>query len=243
VVPGHVREGQSGIEQLANEPESYQHAAAARLARAGFVTLTFELRGFGYTGRPFGTEHVIVAYNAFLQDHSYKALVIQDTQAAVAILRSMDRVDKDKIGIAGASYGGEIAVNYAALDESIKVIISHSAFGYTGRKGMKKGGTRNQPHYCHLLPNVDSIVRREYWYWMLAPRPVLGIRGDQDAPHFADVFDIYNQGWEGQEGLELKVQSGGHEFFVQCVMFRRHMVLDTNCLIDKSLTLLKRQIP
>jgi len=225
VIPGHVREGRSGIEQLANKPASYQHAAAARLAEAGFITLTFELRGFGYLGFPSNTEHTLIAYNALLEGRSYKELIIRDTQMAVSMLRMIEDVDQSRIGITGTSYGGEIAVNYAALDDSIKAIVFHSFGGGSGLKPRVSGGRINQPHYCHILPVVDSRIPREYWYWMLAPRSVLGIRGESDNHNFKNFLDIYQKGWGGEDGLELDVQTGGHEFFVNPTIefFKRHL--------------------
>jgi len=47
VIPGHVSEDDSGLRQVVYDSDSYQGAAATRLAHAGFVTLAFELRGFG----------------------------------------------------------------------------------------------------------------------------------------------------------------------------------------------------
>ncbi|HIE82474.1 MAG TPA: hypothetical protein EYQ00_00880, partial [Dehalococcoidia bacterium] len=72
VIPGHVRDGESGIEQTAVDRDSYQHASAMELARGGYITLTFELRGFGYLGSPYNQDHRIVAWNALLKGESYK---------------------------------------------------------------------------------------------------------------------------------------------------------------------------
>ena len=52
VVPGHAKPGRSGLAQMVLPVRSYHHAGARELARAGFATLTLELRGFGLRGPP-----------------------------------------------------------------------------------------------------------------------------------------------------------------------------------------------
>tara|TARA_R110001592_G_scaffold126336_1_gene337522 strand:- start:168094 stop:169227 length:1134 start_codon:yes stop_codon:yes gene_type:complete len=217
VIPGHVRESESGIEQTALLDDSYQHAAARRLAEQGFVTLTPELRGFGYLGAPYNTEHSIVAYNALLEGTSYKWLALKDIAYAMRLLRQLDRVDEQRTGVTGASYGGELAVNYGALDTDVKAVVFQSYGGSVGIKSAITGSKNSQPHYCHILPRVDRMVSLEQWLWLLAPRPTLGVRGDSDRLFKDDVISIYQQGWElageGTRPLFISAE-GGHEYFV-----------------------------
>jgi dienelactone hydrolase len=217
VVPGHVKEGQSGIEQTALQDNSYQHAAARRLAEQGFVTLTPELRGFGYLGAPYKTEHRLVAYNALLEGTSYKWIILKDLGYAMRLLRQVDRVDAHRTGITGASLGGELAVNYSALDTDIKAVAFHSFGGAIGLKKARRGDKKNQPHYCHILPKIDRMVALEEWIWLLAPRPVLGIKGGNVAPFEDNSISMYQKGWElagGQKSPLFMTTEGGHEFFV-----------------------------
>lgn len=215
VVPGHVDIHESGLEQTTRQADSYQHAAALRLAQAGFVTMTIELRGFGYLGKLQDMEHRLVAYNAILGGSSYKEIIMHDMAYAMAALRSNDKVDPERIGITGTSLGGELAVNYAALDESIKVIVFQ---GYGGKTGFKKsalGSRRSQPHYCHLLPGLDARVRMEEWIWLLAPRPTLSVRGNRERAVSEDAIERYKQGWPLKNDFEHIVAEGGHEYFVE----------------------------
>ena len=80
VIPGHTPASDSGLRQLVTDDDSYQHAAATRLAAAGFTTLAFELRGFGLLGAPLGPEHVHVAFNA-LQAGSFTRHWLPPTRA------------------------------------------------------------------------------------------------------------------------------------------------------------------
>ena len=218
VIPGHVKEGQSGIEQLANDRNSYQHAAARRLAEQGHVTLAPELRGFGYLGQPFDTEHRLVAYNAILRGTSYKWIALRDLGAAMRLLRGFDAVDGERIAVSGASLGGELAVQYSALDPDVDAVVFQSFGGQQGLKQSIHGDARDQPHYCHVLPGIDRNVAQEHWYWLLAPRPVLGVRGSDNNPFDDGDRDLYGQGWsylDATSNFELRVAEGGHEYFVE----------------------------
>jgi dienelactone hydrolase len=216
VIPGHVPEGQSGIEQTSNEMDSYQHAAAKNLAKSGYITLTMELRGFGYLGEQFGVEHRIVAWNAILKGESYKQVELKDIAYAVKFLVNYDNVDSDRLGITGASYGGELSVLYAGLDENIKVTVFQSFGGNIGVKSAKLGSRKNQPHYCHLLPNLDSVIKQEEYFWLLSPRPTLGLRGNHDIHVEQESINTYASGWltlNKSYNFRFKMIDGGHEFF------------------------------
>lgn len=217
LVPGHVSSGESGLLQLAADEASYQHAAAFRLAQAGFVTLTFELRGFGYLGEPAFPEHRAVAYNALQRRESYKSLILKDIAAAMTVLRDYSLVNPDRIGIAGASYGGEVAVQYAALDPAVSAVSFHSYAGGNGRVRALRAG-QELPHFCHLFPGVDDWMTQEAWFWLLAPRPVQGVRGEANQHGFLQQQSLYSRAWSDPGSLQLQIESGGHEFFVDAAV-------------------------
>lgn len=228
VVPGHVHADESGIAQTAGLEGSYQHAAALRLAEAGFVTLTPELRGFGTLGAPFDTEHRLVAYNAILAGRFYKAIIAEDLKRAVDLLQARPEVDPMRIGIAGASFGGEMAVTYAALDPRIKVVVFQAHGGDTGVAPGVLGTWKDQPHYCHLVPGQNLLFLREDIFLLLAPRPTLGVRGDQEPFRNTGFETLLYSGWEAfgrSDHLELRTEPGGHEFFVEPAssFFKRHL--------------------
>lgn len=226
VLPGHVGIYEEGISQTAGLIDSYQHKAALILAQAGFVTMTIEFRGFGYLGPYVNTEHKLVAHNAILGGSFYKAILCQDIQYAFHYLCHLQKVDSQRIGITGVSYGGEMAVTYAALDDRVKVIVAQGFGGSMGQETGVFGTTTEQPHYCHTIPGQNTFLLQEDWYFLLAPRPVLGIRGNREhavAPKFEeqirqayDVFGVSSQ-WK------LSIEPGGHEYFVwPAIQFFRH---------------------
>ncbi|WBB70773.1 alpha/beta hydrolase [Micromonospora sp. WMMD812] len=84
-------------------------AYAERLARAGFVTLAFDHRGFGESGGRRGHE-----------DSQGK---LADLRAAVELLRFRPEVDPDRIGLVGVCLGGGYAVRAAAENPRVKAVV------------------------------------------------------------------------------------------------------------------------
>ena len=215
VIPGHVRVGESGLDQLTGTKDSYQHSAARRLAEAGFASLAIELRGFGRLGPPRFPEHKAVAYNALLAGTFYKALIIRDIKAATDYLMARPEIDPDRMGIAGASLGGELAVAYAALDPRMKAIAFQSYGGSSGNFKAATGGLAFDP--CHLIPGSGRWFQQEDVFALLAPRPTLGLRGSSEPfadPAFSAALESAWAGLGAPGNLELGSTPGGHEFAV-----------------------------
>ncbi|MEN3359580.1 MAG: uncharacterized protein V7637_3562 [Mycobacteriales bacterium] len=82
---------------------------AARLARAGLVTLAFDHRGFGGSGGRRGHE-----------DSQGK---LADLRAAVGVLAARPEVDPQRIGLVGVCLGGGYAVRAAAADPRVRAVV------------------------------------------------------------------------------------------------------------------------
>jgi dienelactone hydrolase len=218
VIPGHVPSGDSGLRQLTEAGDGDRAAAATALAQRGFVTLAFELRGFGVLALRQGAEHNAIAYNALLNGTFYKALVVGDGRRALEVLRSLPQVDTKRVGVTGVSMGGQIAMTLAALDESIAAI---AASGYGGEAGLFDG--RNGPdaiitHFCHIIPGTWSFLRKEDLALLLAPRPTLIVRGELEYK-YDDLFVTQARAaWrslDAPDRFELRiVPKRGLDFFV-----------------------------
>jgi len=219
LIPGHSRATESGLHQLVYDHASYQHAAATRLAEAGFTTLAFELRGFGLLGAARGTEHVHVAFNALLRGSFYKALVIDDARRALQLLRAQEHVDPERIAAAGASLGGELAVALGALEPRVRAVASSSYSGSTGLFRPAKGERSKQRHYCHVIPGAAQFMRREDMILLLAPRPLLVMRGGDEYEPDPEFATVGHHTWRllgNETGFAFEMIPGrGHEFFVQ----------------------------
>ena len=219
LIPGHTRDSESGLSQLVDEPDSYQGAAATVLAKAGFATIAFELRGFGVLGSALNIGHKQVAYNAMLNGTFYKALVVKDALFALRILASDPQVDETRIGVAGASLGGELAVAVSALSDSVKALAFSSYGGGLGPFREVQGRQTKQPHYCHIVPGSGKFMNQEDWLLLSVPRPVAGFRGDQEKHRSAIFSDAMLPYWESFGSPEhfqfTNIDNGGHVFFVE----------------------------
>jgi ABC-2 type transport system ATP-binding protein len=83
-------------------------ATAKTLAQHGYVALAYTARGFGDSG---GLIH--------LDSPDYE---VKDAQLLVDHLVAMKQVDKNKIAVAGSSYGGGLSLLLAATDHRIKAV-------------------------------------------------------------------------------------------------------------------------
>jgi dienelactone hydrolase len=229
VLHGHVGPYEEGITQTGGLVSSYHGGAALELARAGYVTLAIELRGFGYLGAQANLAHVLVAYNALLSGTFYKAVLAQDVKQAFDFLRTRPEVDPERIGITGVSFGGEMALAYAALDERVRAVAIHGHGGPTGpAPGVEGSSAKPQPHYCHIVPGHNRYLLREDWHLLVAPRPAAVLRGDQERVALDALEHQLRPAYTaiGDAGdLLLRVEPGGHEFFSQptIAFFDRHL--------------------
>src|SRR5690242_1267846 len=81
---------------------------AQTLAEHGYVALAYTARGFGNSG---GLIHF-----------DSPAFEVHDAKLLVDYLTSLPQVDKTKIGVAGSSYGGGLALLLAGYDQRIKAV-------------------------------------------------------------------------------------------------------------------------
>jgi dienelactone hydrolase len=230
VLHGHVQTYEVGISQTVGLVDSYQHNAALELAKAGFVTLTFEFRGFGYLGSRINAEHRLVAFNALLGGSFYKGIVAKDTRYAFDLLRSMPRVQPDAIGITGVSFGGEMAATYGALDQRVKAVVFQGYGGELGPYPSASGPDQEfQPHGCHLIPGHNKHLWREDLFLLTAPRPLLGLRGDQDydgnRQQFTEAVARGYRATQAENQFQFEIEPGGHEYFNAPAIefFRNHL--------------------
>lgn len=108
-------------------------AFARELAAAGFVTLApdvFALHDFGPDGR---TDH---------------PLVLGDATGALAYLKRLPRVDPDRIGVVGFSFGGRLAASMGALhaDELRAIVVYYAIASHAAlRPPLSPSATRAVP--------------------------------------------------------------------------------------------------
>ena len=215
VIPGHGE----GIRATAGLVEEYQHQAALALARRGYVVLTPELRGFGMLAPGARSAHRFVAATALAAGTSYKALVAKDLHRALTVLEHWQGVDPDRLAAVGTSLGGELAVLLAGIDSRIKVTVSNGYGGATGPVVENEGADDaldEPPHGCHTMPGINKILMGEDWARLVAPRPLLIVRGSHEpASRSIQYRDLAREAYPSAvaDRFGFDVGEGGHEFF------------------------------
>lgn len=130
-------------------------------------------------------------------DHSEGDLItlgvyeMDDMEAWYQYLISRDDIDPEKIGILGNSYGGMLAIQYAARNENLKAIVANCAFS-----SMPDTVSTSVKHFTGLpefpfVPLIvfwaetDTGVKMEeidttQWIPLISPRPVFLMQGGAD---------------------------------------------------------------
>jgi uncharacterized protein len=131
-------QGLSGVQEFVL-PEIATH-----LAKAGFLALTFDYRGFGKSEGKTG----------LIDLHART----QDALDACNFVRSLPQVDSRRIGIYGHSLGGGIAQKAALLDRTLSCLISTSGFS-SGEKLLRSLRTNQEWLEFKEILEEDRIER------------------------------------------------------------------------------------
>ncbi len=94
--------------------EEHIAGLASDLEKNGFVAIRFDTVGFGES------EGTLVNHHRFSN-------YLQDTEDIFKYLKKFGFVDKNRIGITGQSWGGKMAVIFAAHHPEVKAVVSISA--------------------------------------------------------------------------------------------------------------------
>ncbi len=107
---------------------------APKFASAGFIVMTFDYRGWGESDSRLVVYDEMPKPGRFSNTISVKAEAIrelvdpldqyEDIQASLYFLEGDSRVDTEKIGIWGSSFGGGHVIMVGATDPRIKTIVS-----------------------------------------------------------------------------------------------------------------------
>lgn len=140
------------LHQFGSNRDSYKNLAR-QFQAAGIAVLAIDGRGFGESTKKADGSTVTPSQSAQAVEK-----MKSDVAAAVEFLSEQKNVDKDKIGIVGASYGSSLAIIYAADDSQIKAV------------ALLSPGT----NYFGNLPTVPAMEK-------YAARPVLIVAAEDDA--------------------------------------------------------------
>ncbi|MFV0338864.1 MAG: alpha/beta hydrolase family protein [Chthoniobacterales bacterium] len=183
---GHWRQG-----KIAAKIQARGHL----LALHGIVTLSVDAAGAGERGdeeRVWQYHGAAKAGELFLSGDSLLGFQVRDNIRALDVLASLPFVNPDKIGVTGASGGGNQATWLSAIDERVKVAVPVSSMGsfeaYVTRRNCM----------CETLPGGLSFAEQWHLLGAIAPRPLLVLNARYDQPAF------------GTEALEFTCRHAEH---------------------------------
>jgi len=167
VFPGH-----GTIAQTAGLRRSYQRSNALKLARAGYVTLTMELRGFG---RLDSIGHLQIDAASRLVGRTWYGMIVQDAMRVIDYLLTRPEVDPARIGATGIGSGGALTLYTAALDERVRAALVNS---YLGKYVITCLDEEHCP--CNDVPGILRYAEMGDVAALLAPRPAMFVNGRRD---------------------------------------------------------------
>jgi hypothetical protein len=160
VFPGH-----GTIAQTAGLESSCQQANALELARAGFVTLSVEPRGFGRLG---AVGHLQLDGMARLVGRTWTGLVVEDGRRAIDYLFTRPEVDPGRIGVAGLAAGGAAAMYLAALDDRVQAAVIYQVLDRYLHNALDE-----ECCSCNDIPSILRHAEMGDVAALIAPRPAL----------------------------------------------------------------------
>lgn len=175
-----------------------------RLAKAGYVVLSFDYRGYGKSGSPSGpgSKDVTMVEEA------------EDVMSAVSYLQTRPEVDPKKIGIVGNSLGGSVCVYAAAMDKRLKAIIANWGIG-DGERWFRS--LSRLPEWNDMVEELEEDRRRR----VLTGKPKL--------VHYLQYMKLAG---EEAEGIKLWEKNGWigvmlpATFIESIISFKPELVVD-----------------
>jgi dienelactone hydrolase len=223
-IPGHSY----GIVATAGIVADYQHSNALRLAEAGYVVLTMEVRGFGYLAKlgPAAEAMDHGAHVGYALAHGVPAIgmTVRDAAAGLSYLTAREDVEADQLGVVGFSSGGKAAIYLAALDERVKATV---ASGCVTSHDANFRYSQHDPY--EAVPGIARWLEMSDCLGLVAPRALLVHWGDKDnvrqsrsaafnhdsLPTLDAAKRIYDAA-SSAATIEKAITSGlGHEFDVE----------------------------
>ncbi len=174
--------GKSEVAGLAGEP---LQAFGPVLARAGIVVLAPDAVGFEdrrCTGP--GIDERADDWLQYFNEMAYRLVsgrllattVLGDAARGLSLILADERVDGSRVGVLGHSYGGNVTIMLAALDERVSwACASGSACSYKQRMFDRTG-----IEFAHVIPGILELTDIGQLVELIAPRPLLLLSATED---------------------------------------------------------------
>jgi hypothetical protein len=189
--------GHGGNRAAVYDPSSIYKGFASALAEKGAVTLSTDVG-----------QHQVYEEGRLLMGER-----LWDVMRCVDVLESMPEVDTTRIGCAGLSLGGEMAMWLGAMDERVSAVVS--AGFLTRMDQMEKGHCM-----CWKFEGLRELVDWADVYSLIAPRPLQCQNGLKEPPTDFTValaqealkeIQLTYKDLGAEDKVELDVHPAGHE--------------------------------
>jgi len=189
---------------MEKEIHDHNYDYGLQMAKAGFVTIAIDWRGFGERGEKVDVCNIHYI-RATLLGMSALGMDVHDGKAALDYLCSLDVVDPNRIGVMGLSFGGTMTTWMSICDDRIKaadIICYSDRFSDFALKRRNFCGSQITPGLFDLcdVPDLQGLI---------APRPLLVEIGKQDTTFLPEsAMSCYH------EVEKIYIAAGVHEKLV-----------------------------
>jgi len=171
------------------------------LVKLGFVVLAVDAFGAGerYTAPALGTYHgALYGSTLWPTGHTLLGMQVYDNRRAVDYLQSRPEVERTRLGITGASGGGNQTMYAGTLDERFQAVVPVCSVG-TYQSYLHAACC-----VCEVLPGALRFAEEGDVLALAAPRALMVINATRDAFQFSvgeaaksiararPVFELYN---------------------------------------------------
>ena len=198
---------------------------ALKLAKRGFITMSFDFAGFASRGGnvdvskpPMPTDEM--CFSAIMLDKSYLGWCVADCVVALSVLKDWPSVYADKVGVVGFSMGSTIASMLAVVDRRVKAAAVSGHFpSWRERvsKGLPPGGIGCVPGLLCKLDVCDILAA-------VAPVPFFisqEVRGDiKNARSLLAGVERAYRAMNAEKNLMLYFDDTSHHRFIGEPLYR-----------------------
>ncbi len=215
--------GHGKVAQILEQESSYQHACAARFAKAGFLVFAMENVGM----EPGRDTHHELDRLLRLDGLSWYSLLFAHQRILMNHVFDDPHVDSKRVGAAGVSTGGLLALSAAAMEPRIAAT---SVQGIFGRMRVSFIEDRHRHCRCGAIPGLLPRFDLPELALLVAPRPLHISNAENDGFTPAEAktaLDLITPTYlkSGGEKPLFTVPPGRHEFaFPQALeFFKKHL--------------------
>jgi dienelactone hydrolase len=183
--------GKSEVAGLAGEP---LQAFGPALARAGIMVLAPDALGFEdrrHSGP--GIDERGDDWLQYFNEMAYRLVsgrllittVLGDAAGGLSVLINDERVERSRVGVLGHSYGGNVTLMLAALDERVRFACASGSAGSYRQRMLDRTGIE----FAHVIPGILELTDVGGLVELIAPRPLLMLSATEDR-YSADTPEI-----------------------------------------------------